>query len=37
MANMPLALPESVHKIVKMHKEIRWSEIARAATLLSLK
>lgn len=31
MANITLALPESVHNIVKQHKEIRWSEIARAA------
>lgn len=31
MANITLALPESVHRIVKQHKEIRWSEIARAA------
>lgn len=31
MANITLALPESVHHIVKKHKEIRWSEIARAA------
>ncbi len=31
MANITLALPESVHNIVKKHKEIRWSEIARAA------
>ena len=31
MANITLALPESVHRIVKKHKEIRWSEIARSA------
>lgn len=31
MANMTLALPESVHRIVRKHREIRWSEIARAA------
>ena len=31
MANITLSLPESVHNIVKKHKEIRWSEVARAA------
>ena len=28
---MTLSLPEEVHKIVKKHKEVRWSEVARAA------
>ena len=31
MANITLSLPESVHNIVKKHKEIRWSEVARVA------
>lgn len=31
MPNITLSLPESVHKVVKKHGEIRWSEIARAA------
>lgn len=31
MANITLSLPESVHRIVKNHREIRWSEVARAA------
>ncbi|MCX6701515.1 MAG: hypothetical protein NTV68_16605 [Methanomicrobiales archaeon] len=28
---MTLSLPEDIYKIVKTHKEIRWSEIARRA------
>ena len=31
MPNMTLSLPEEVYKIVKSHKEVRWSEIARRA------
>ena len=31
MPNITLALPEDVYKIMKKHKEIRWSEIARQA------
>jgi len=31
MPNMTLSLPEDIYKIVKTHKEIRWSEIARRA------
>ncbi|MEK6927031.1 MAG: hypothetical protein AABX11_01225 [Nanoarchaeota archaeon] len=31
MTNMTLALPEELHKIMKAHSEIRWSEIARQA------
>jgi len=31
MPNMTLSLPEDTYKIVKTHKEIRWSEIARRA------
>jgi predicted CopG family antitoxin len=31
MPNMTLSLPEDVYRIVKMHNEIRWSEIARRA------
>jgi hypothetical protein len=29
--NITLALPEDVYEIVKLHSEIRWSEIARRA------
>jgi hypothetical protein len=31
MPNMTLSLPEDVHRIVKAHNEVRWSEIARRA------
>jgi hypothetical protein len=31
MPNMTLSLPEDVYRIVKVHKEIRWSEVARKA------
>ncbi len=31
MPNMTLSLPEDVHRIVKAHSEVRWSEIARRA------
>lgn len=31
MPNMTLSLPEDVYNIVKSHKEVRWSEIARRA------
>lgn len=31
MANITLSIPESVHKEMKQHKEIRWSEVARQA------
>jgi hypothetical protein len=31
MPNMTLSLPEDIYAIVKQHKEIRWSEIARRA------
>ena len=31
MVNMTLALPEDLHKLMKKHKEIKWSEVARQA------
>ena len=31
MPNITLSLPKDVYQIVKTHKEIRWSEIARKA------
>ena len=31
MTNMTLAIPEELHKIIKKHKEIKWTEIARKA------
>ena len=31
MTNMTLAIPEELHKIIKRHKEIKWTEVARQA------
>ena len=31
MPNITLSIPEDIHKEIKKHKEIRWSEIARRA------
>ncbi len=31
MTNMTLALPEDLHKIMRKHKQIKWSEVAREA------
>ncbi len=31
MPNMTLAVPEELHKVMKSHPEIKWSEIARQA------
>ncbi len=31
MTNMTLAIPEELHKIMKKHQEIKWSELARRA------
>lgn len=31
MPNITLSLPEKVYRIVKEHREIRWSEVARRA------
>ena len=31
LPNMTLSLPKDVYEIVKSHKEIRWSEVARRA------
>ena len=31
MTNMPLAVPEDLHLIMRKHKEVKWSEIARQA------
>jgi uncharacterized protein (UPF0303 family) len=31
MTNMTLSVPEELHKIMKRHKEIKWSEVARQA------
>ena len=29
MTNMTLAIPEDLNKIMKKHKEVKWSEVAR--------
>ena len=31
MPNLTLAIPEQLHKTIKEHKEVNWSEIARRA------
>ena len=31
MVNMTLALPDELHKIMRRHSEIKWSEVARRA------
>ena len=31
MVNMTLAIPEEIHKTMKKHREIKWTEIARQA------
>ena len=31
MTNMTLPIPEDLHVIMKSHKEIKWSEVARQA------
>lgn len=31
MPNMTFAVPDDVHKEMRRHKEVRWSEIARRA------
>ena len=31
MVNMTLSIPEDLDMLIKKHKEIRWSEVARSA------
>ncbi|MFH1722770.1 MAG: hypothetical protein ABH950_09240 [Candidatus Altiarchaeota archaeon] len=31
MANMTLAIPEDLHKKIRAHSEVKWSEVARQA------
>ena len=33
MPNITLAIPDKIYEIIKKHKEIRWSEIARQAII----
>jgi len=37
MPNITLSIPEEVHKMMKFHREVRWSEIARAAIIEQIK
>ena len=31
MVNMTLSIPEELHRLIKKHNEIKWSEVARQA------
>lgn len=31
MTNMTLAIPEELHRVIRKHSEIKWSEVARQA------
>jgi hypothetical protein len=31
MANITLSVPEDLYRIIKLHNEVRWSEVARRA------
>jgi Arc/MetJ-type ribon-helix-helix transcriptional regulator len=31
MPNMTFAIPEKLHKFIKVHREVNWSEIGRRA------
>ena len=31
MVNMTLSLPKELHQMIKRHKEVKWSEVARSA------
>jgi hypothetical protein len=33
MVNVTLSVPEKTHKVMKKHKEIRWTEVARQAII----
>ena len=33
MSNITLSIPNEIHEIIRKHREIRWSEIARKAIL----
>lgn len=37
MGNVTFAVPEPVHKVMKKHREIRWTEIARQAIIRKAK
>ena len=33
MVNVTLSIPEDLHKFIKKHAEVKWSEIARSAMI----
>ncbi|PIU21018.1 MAG: hypothetical protein COT15_04445 [Candidatus Diapherotrites archaeon CG08_land_8_20_14_0_20_34_12] len=33
MVNVTLAVPEQIHKFMKQHNEIKWTEVARQAII----
>jgi len=33
MVNVTLSIPEDLHRFIKKHKEVKWSEIARSAMI----
>ncbi len=35
--NITLSLPEEIHEIMRKHKEIRWSEVARKAIVTEVR
>jgi hypothetical protein len=37
MPNITLSIPEEVHEIMKKHREMRWSEVARKAIVEEVK
>ncbi len=37
MPNVTLSVPREVHKLMRKHSEIRWSEIARRALIKQVK
>lgn len=37
MTNVTLSVPDEIHAIMKKHKEIRWTEIARQAIVQEAK
>ena len=37
MTNMTLAVPEELYTVIKKHREIKWSEVARQAMWIQAK
>lgn len=37
MVNMTLSIPEELHKEIKIHSDVKWSEVARQAFELKIK